>query len=102
MRASNRLLGLTALLAVLAQRPAHAETPFDRMLSLIRELSSQPRPQDATSRTRPRPQAIAAGGDTVDLSDLSRPTMVEFRLHSALQPSDGGLRLTIPGGTAHR
>jgi hypothetical protein len=28
--------------------------------------------------------------------------MVEYRLHSALQPSDGELRLTIPGGTAHR
>jgi hypothetical protein len=56
----------------------------------------------ALAQSPARPQAIAAGGDTVDLRELSRPTMVEFRLHSALQPSDGELRLTIPGGTAHR
>jgi hypothetical protein len=102
MRVSNRLLGLTALFTLLAQSPAQAETPFDRLVSLIREVSSHRRPQTAPSRPRPRPQAIAVGGDTVDLSDLRTPTMVEYRLHSALQSSDGELRLTIPGGTAHR
>jgi hypothetical protein len=86
MRASKRLLGLIALFTALAQRPVHAETPFDRIVSLIRELSSQ----------EPK------GGDTVDLSDLSRPTVLEDRLRSALQPSGGQLRLTIPGGTALR
>lgn len=102
MRASNRLLGLIALLGVLAQRPVHAETPFDRIVSLLRELSSQHRPQDVGSMTRPRPQAIPAGGPTIDLSDLTRPTLLEDRLRSALQPSAGELRLTVPGGTARR
>jgi hypothetical protein len=100
MRASNRLLGVVALFAALAQRPAHAETPFDRILSLVRELSGRDRPQDGTTRTQPRPQAIPVGGDTVDLRDLRKPTILEDRLRSALQPSAGQLRLTIPGGMA--
>jgi hypothetical protein len=102
MRASNRLLGLTAVFTILAQHPVYAETPFDRIVSLIRELSSQSRPQDGTPRTRPRPQAIPAGGPAVDLSDLSSPTIVEDRLQSALLPSGGQLRLTVTGGTARR
>jgi hypothetical protein len=101
MRASNRLLGLTALLTALGQHPARAETPFDRIMSLIRELANRPQ-EAAASRARPRPQAIPAGGDTIDLSDLSRPTVVEDRLRSALQSSEGELRLTVPGGAAQR
>jgi hypothetical protein len=38
----------------------------------------------------------------VDLGDLSQPTMLENRLLTALQPPNGELRLTIPGGTARR
>jgi hypothetical protein len=100
MRASNRLLGLIALLAALGSRPVSAETPFDRIVSLLRELSS--RRQNSPSKTRPRPQAIPAGGDTIDLSDLSKPTVLEDRLRSALQPSSRELRLTVRGGTARR
>lgn len=87
MRVSNRLLGLVALLAVFSQRPLLAESPFDRI---------------GVSQSRPRPQEIAAGGPSVDLSDLSRPTLLEARLRTALQPANGELRLTVPGGTARR
>jgi hypothetical protein len=99
MRAFNRLFGLLALLA-LVQRPLHAETPIDRIVSLIHELSRSRHGQG--DRSRPRPQAIPTGGATVDLSDLSRPTLLEDRLYSVLRPGQGELRLTVPGGTAHR
>jgi hypothetical protein len=100
MRASNRLLGLVALLAASPQRQLHADTPFDRIVSLIRELSGPGRSQE--DQTRVRPQAIPAGGASIDLSDLSKPTLLEDRLRSALQPADGELRLTVPGGRARR
>jgi hypothetical protein len=113
MRASNRLFGLVALLAVFSQRPLLAESPFDRIASgavglvdhvraLIKGVSTQRYPGSRASQSRPRPQAIAAGGPTVDLSDLRNPTLVEARLRAVLQPSDGELRLTVPGGTARR
>jgi hypothetical protein len=113
MLVSNRLLGLLAVLAVLGQRPLHAETPIRRIAStavdlvdhvrtLIRSVSSDDRSQDPRARTRPRPQAIAAGGASVDLTDLSRPTLLEARLRSALESPNGELRLTVPGGTARR
>ena len=81
MRAFSRLLGVVALLALAGARPATAENPLDRLLSLVRPESK---------------------GDTVDLSDLSRPTLLEVQLHSALSPRRGELKLTVPGGTAHQ
>jgi hypothetical protein len=53
--------------------------------------------------TRPKPQAIPqapGSGPAVDLSDLSQPTALEARLKPALNPKDGPIRLTVPGGTA--
>lgn len=53
--------------------------------------------------TRPKPQAIPqapSSGPAVDLSDLSQPTALEARLKPALNPKDGPIRLTVPGGTA--
>jgi hypothetical protein len=80
MPAYNRLLGLVALLSATILRPLSAEPGLDR----------------AT------PQAIPSGGSTVDLSDLSHPTVVETRLRSALRPDRGQLRLSVPGGTARQ
>jgi hypothetical protein len=74
MPASNQLLGVIALLTALVQRPGYAENPYD---------------------------SIPAGGATIDLSDLRRPTALEDQLRSALQPGDGQLRLTITGGSAY-
>ena len=67
--------------------------------SLVSDVSSRVGLQDRPAR--PRPQAIPRGGPSIDLSDLSKPTVVEDRIRSALQP-EGDLRLTIPGGTARR
>ena len=113
MPVSSRLIGLLGGLALFGQGALHAETPIDRIASravdlvghvrtLIREVSSHRQSQDTRSPARPRPQNISTGGASVDLSDLSRPTLLEARLRSALAPSNGELRLTVPGGKARR
>ena len=105
MPASRRVLGLIAVLAAIGQRPLQAETGFDRLACGAVELIGHVRGLilEHTPHLRPRPQVIQPGGPTVDLSDLSRPTLVESRLRSALQPPlSGELRLTVPGGTARR
>ena len=99
MPASRRVLGLIAVLAAIGQRPAQADTGFDRLPCAAAELLGHVR---GFIHRRPRPQAIQAGGPAVDLSDLSRPTLIETRLRSALQPINGALRISIPGGTARQ
>ena len=110
MPGSKPILGIVALLAAVAGRPVHADTPLprtaaaelmDHLRSLVSDVSVRVGLQSPSSAPRPRPQAIPQGGLSVDLSDLSRPTVVEDRLRTALQPG-GELRLTIPGGTARR
>src|SRR3954468_24090112 len=111
MPASKRILGLLALLTIAAERPLHADSRLDeitdravelagRVRGIIRHLSSS---QGETGRqSRPRPQAVANGGQTVDLSNLSQPTLIEDRLRTAVNASGGELRLTVPGGIARR
>jgi hypothetical protein len=108
MPGSKRILGIVGLLALVAGRPVHAETPLSRdgaaglmndLWSLVSDVSSRVGLQDRPGR--PHPQAILQGGPSIDLSDLSKFTVVEDRLRTALQPG-GELRLTIPGGTARR
>jgi hypothetical protein len=110
MPATSRVLGLLAVLVVTGQHPLNAEFPIERLTSravnlvgqmrtLIRGVASDHQVQE---RDRSRPQAIATGGALVDLSDLSRPTLLESRLRSAFASSTGQLRLTVPGGSARR
>lgn len=89
MQASKRLLTIVTLLLCTSQRSLPAEWPL-----------TWPGVQDQGSR--PPPQAIAEGGPSIELGDLSRPTLLEVKLRSALDPSTGGVRLTVPGGTARR
>jgi hypothetical protein len=107
MPASNRLLGLVAILLATSFRPLHAETPLhpatdlmDRFRTLVAEVSTRFHPQDGARK--PRPQAIPSGGPSIDLSDLSRPTVVESQLRAILKPEQGNLRLSVPGGTARQ
>ncbi|HEX2249634.1 MAG TPA: polymer-forming cytoskeletal protein [Gemmatimonadales bacterium] len=107
MPTSKGSLGVLALLIVLCPGRVDASSPIDRLHSGAVDLVSRVRivlgyPANRQNRTSPRPQFIASGGDSVDLNDLSRPTVLESRLRSALNRSDGELRLTVPGGTAHR
>ena len=108
MPVSKAVLGVVAVLTILRPAPAGASSPIDRVASgaadivtrvrgLIRGTSSGDQNQSA-----PHPGTIAPGGDSVDLSDLSRPTLVEMRLRSALDRSDGEPRITVPEGSAHR
>jgi hypothetical protein len=110
MPGSKRILGIVALFVAVAGRPIHAETPLCRtgaaelindLCTLVSNVSTRIGLQNRSDASRPRPQAIPEGGPSIDLSDLSQPTLVENRLRAALQP-DGQLRLTIPGGTARR
>ena len=110
MRTSSRLLLLLALLSAVAQRPVGAETRprssavdlVDQFWTIITDVSSRLHSQREPARPRVRPQAIPQGGTPIDLSDLSRPTIVEARLRSALEREDGTRRLTVAGGSAHQ
>jgi hypothetical protein len=111
MPASKQILRTAILLAALG-RPLHAQPPVERVVSTAADLVSQVRslirevsrngPAQESRRSRPAPQPIPAGGATLDLGNLSEPTLLENRLRTALQPSNGELRLTIPGGNARR
>ncbi|HEX7337336.1 MAG TPA: polymer-forming cytoskeletal protein [Gemmatimonadales bacterium] len=101
---------LAAGLLVLAPAPLAAETrASDRTPSelvhdfwaLVTDVSHRVGLQDPAP-SRPRPQAIPAGGPTIDLSDLSRPEIIEERLRTALPPGREPLRLSITNGTARR
>jgi hypothetical protein len=113
MPASKQVLRVAAVLLALGQQQLHAESPIDRVAStaaglvtqvrtLLRDVAKNDPAQESRNRSRPTPRAIPAGGASVDLSDLSQPTFLESRLRSALQPSSGELRLTIPGGMARQ
>ena len=94
MPAFKQLLALVTLLTVVAPRTLRAETPLDSMVSEAIDL---------VSRVRTLVRHVGGSqGQTVNLDDLSRPTLLESRLRLALQPSNGELRITIPGGTARR
>ena len=108
MPASKGLFGVLGVLSLLWPGPAHTSIPTERPHSGAVDLVSRVRlvlgyPAESQNRARPRPQIVASGGDSVDVTDLSRPTILEARLRSALNNrSDGELRLTVPKGTAHR
>jgi hypothetical protein len=103
MPAFNRVLGVVAVLTVLGQGSLGAETPIDRFLSRAADIVNRlGQDNSPPARSRPRPQAIQSGGPSLDLSDLSRPTLLEAKLRSALEPSGAELRITVPGGTARR
>jgi len=94
MPASKQLLALVTLLIAVAPRPLPAETPIDSMVSEAIGL---------VSRVRTLVRHVGGSqGQTINLDDLSRPTLLESRLRLALQPSNGELRITVPGGTARR
>jgi hypothetical protein len=96
MRASNGLLALSVLLAA-ATSPLEADTtpsgPGKSTSDLVHDL------WNLVSKVS---QAIPRSGPSVDLSDLSRPDLIENRLRQVLQRSGEELRITVPGGKARR
>jgi hypothetical protein len=108
MRTSSRLLLLLALLSAASQRPVRAETSprssaadlVDHFWTLITDVSSRLHSQRQPPRVRP--QAIPQGGTPIDLSDLSRPTIIEARLRTALGRDSGTRRVTVAGGSARQ
>jgi succinate dehydrogenase hydrophobic anchor subunit len=113
MRASSGIAGALVLLAMAGPEAALAALPGDPtgtrtvnmvhgFWSLVSEISSSDEARDDSQAPRPQPQAIPqadAGGPTVDLADLSRPTDIETRLRAALLPRGGHVRITVPGGS---
>ena len=114
MPASKRLLAVLALAALLAPRVALAASRLDPtgsrtvdlvhgFWSIVSDVSGRAGRDGGTQTPHPAPQAIPpgrAGEPAVPLDDLSKPTAIESQLHAALRPHDGGLRVTVPGGTA--
>lgn len=112
MWAFSRLLAGTLVLAACVTRPLLADLPrspdpartlelLDDLWGLVTDVSTRVGLQNPTAGRDPRPQSIAPGGATVDLSNISQPTIVEERLRAALT-GKAEPRLTIPGGTARR
>ena len=107
-----RPLKSLGLLLMLVSPPLAAESPFEASRSgaaelindfwtLVTDVSNRVGIQGRSSASGPRPEPIRPGGPSIDLSDLSQPTLVEGQLRPALDPK-GEMRLTIPGGTARR
>ncbi|MEP7228187.1 MAG: polymer-forming cytoskeletal protein [Gemmatimonadales bacterium] len=96
MPASKRILAIVALLLLVAGRTGRAEESPSRAgaAELVNDFWSLI--SDVSARV-----GLAQGGRSVDLSDLSQPTVIEERLRTALQPGRE-LRITIPGGTARQ
>jgi hypothetical protein len=97
MRASNRLLVAAVLLAS-PTSPLRADTtPSGRSKSasdLVHDL------WNLVSEVSVK--VGLQGGSSIDLSDLSRPDLIEKRLSQLLQRSGEELRLTVPGGKVLR
>jgi hypothetical protein len=114
MRAHSGCFALVALLAAAAPNAAQADSRSEPtgshavqlvrgLWDLVSEVSTLTHPGLPRQEPRPRPQAIAPappGGPTVNLKDISQPTAVEAKLRGALNPRDGEIRVTIPGGSA--
>ena len=110
MRASKRLalgallvavavpVGATAPPGGIGKRPA--ELMHD-IWNLVSDVSARAGLQEPAPPP-PSPQAIPTGGPSIDLSDLSKPHLVEDQLRAALQPESGEVKLIIPGGRARR
>jgi hypothetical protein len=97
MRASNRLLVAAVLLAS-ATSPLRADTTPSG-----RSKSASDLVHDLWNLVSEVSVKVGLQGDaSIDLSDLSRPDVIERRLRRVLQTSGEELRLTVPGGTARR
>jgi hypothetical protein len=109
MRASSRLLVVLSIVCLVG-RPLRAESGIgtsagdlvDQFWVLVGNVSSRLHSQPDLERHRVRPRIIAQGGTPIDLSDLSRPTVIESRLRSALDEDPAARRLTITDGSAHQ
>jgi hypothetical protein len=90
-------------------RPLRAESRIgssaadlvDQFWVLVDNVSSRLHAQPP-EKHQVKPETIAQGGTPIDLSDLSRPTIIESRLRSALDKDPAARRLTITDGTAHQ
>jgi len=112
MRASKRLLAVGVLLAAATTPLRAGYPPSERgkgasgvahdLWNLVSEVSVKVGLQDQAAAAGRRPQAIPTGGPSIDLSDLSRPDLIEDQLRLAVRRSGEELRLTVPGGRARR
>ena len=108
MRASSRFFLLLTLFCCVSQ-PLRAESRLrsstadlvDQFWILLNDVSFRLHSQKEPSRKRVSPQAIPQGGTPLDLSDLSRPTIIESQLRAALDQDTGMRHLTIADGSAH-
>lgn len=76
-------------------RPAHA---VHDLWATVQQLAGGD--SAAQHAGRPAPQAVPAGGPTVNLSDLSHPTDIDAKLHAVARLPAAAVRLTVPDGQA--
>ena len=111
MRAFSRSIPLLALAILSVPQAALAATRVtptgSRAVQLVHGfwslVSDVAGPTQDPQASRPAPRAIpqaGAGQTPVSLDDLSKPTIIETQLRTALRPHDGAIRVTIPNGTA--
>ena len=106
MRAHSAVAALL-LIGAAAPAPASASPRSfpsgSNAVELVRNFWGLVAQGEAQEQTHPKPRAIPPApesGPAVDLTDLSDPIALEARLKPALNPKDGEIRLTIPGGSA--
>lgn len=106
-------LALLAALLVAAANPLAAEGPSGReaegpgsraseFWDLIQQLRGDQR-NDSLEARGARPRALpeaAAGGPTLDLTDLGSPVTLERQLDDLARQPDSLLRVSVPGGAA--
>lgn len=115
MRGCSRLFAAAALFCIALPRPAAAvplaaDPTGARTLRIVHgfwTLVANPRESGGADSLvqapRPAPQPIppaGSDGPTVSLDDLSQPDLIESQLRTALEPRDGGIRVTVPNGHA--
>lgn len=99
MRTGNRALALTVLLIGASAARAGA-SGLEKVASGLQKLLAQ---LPSSREPSPAPQAVpeaAAGGPSLDLSQVADPVRLEQRLRALLKAGPGQLRLTVTGGRA--
>lgn len=104
MRTASGIIAALGLIAAWAP-PAHAKScALHRVSGVIETVRAFVVQQITQAPDKPKPSTLEpapAGGPSVDLSDLSRPEVIERALRAAVPAPGPTSRLTVPNGQAH-
>ena len=103
MRTARRILVALGLLPVWAPAAHASPCALRRVSGVIETVRAFVVQQITQAPDKPKPSTLEpapAGGASVDLSDLSRPEVIERALRSALPAPGPDSRVTVPNGQA--